>query len=187
MTIQKLGKVPFTVLSLNGSNYKLLSELDVKNKSVLKELDDIYKSCSAKCPFLDCVQEQYIPRRLSSGNWTTPTVTLMMSSEPRITTQFKPQINPVDYITYVLSCVSFWLAWSPLDFLLNSFVSNVIRRRLNNVKTLPDQTLNIQNSSKDYKKLLRIWKRQEKETRLLKMNFIIVNDRLNRFICESND
>lgn len=54
---------------------------------------------------------------------------LAVPMEPTISLQYRPSMSTTDYITYVFSCISFWLGWSPLVCLQDFYKSRRGNRR----------------------------------------------------------
>src|SRR5690349_9177872 len=51
---------------------------------------------------------------------------LMPPDQPDIYISFQPSIEFIDYLTLIVSCVSFWLGFSPFSFLLSVKISKSI-------------------------------------------------------------
>lgn len=117
-----LGRLPFTptnILSFeeHASRLLFLKTLAPFNATMSAEIKGFLDFCNQKCSSLDCFREDFVPRRLFAADNPNPEVLLYAPSDPTIISTFKPHIQLVDFITYLLSCVSFWLAWSPVEFL----------------------------------------------------------------------
>lgn len=77
------------------------------------------KGCLDKCPLTDCIKDDFIPVILSLGKAFIPEFRLYATNTPVIRQSAMAKLNLTEYITFLLSCVSFWLSVSPLDLLLN--------------------------------------------------------------------
>lgn len=111
---------------LNHADLKLIikspadvRQLQLNPKSNQHEIDEIRTRCNQRCYKPDCFQELYIPVVLESILREGMTFDIRVPSTPYIVTIFKPLIPTIDFITYILSCFSFWLGVSPFSFFSN--------------------------------------------------------------------
>lgn len=121
------GKNPYYLYSTEISTLPFLRNRDMKrNKTILIAMRDIEKECRIKCAYTDCDFEQIVPKKMVSTNSTFPIFELLAPNEPYVISEYKPQVQLVDFVTASLSCLGFWLAWSPLDFLLKIQFSKIV-------------------------------------------------------------
>lgn len=113
-TIEKLGKIPFTCLIDEPIDKPLITTVDNANATFMAQLKKIEMYCDFKCRRVDCIKNEYVPIVLSSSNSSVVMIELYASNSPDVITTFTPLMSVIDFITYVLSCVSFWLGFSPL-------------------------------------------------------------------------
>lgn len=78
------------------------------------------EECINKCPQSDCLKEDFIPIILATGKSFIPQIKLYATNAPIIQQESVPKLRLLEYIIYILSCVSFWLGLSPLEFLLKA-------------------------------------------------------------------
>lgn len=128
-SIKTLGKVPFSVTTEVAIDLPLITWLDDRNASFAKQLQSLEMYCSRQCKRKDCVIDEYVPVVLDTSKSTRITYELYPPTQPDISSHLKPKITLIDFVTYLLSCVSFWLALSPLSFLLdNNYVKRFVLR-----------------------------------------------------------
>lgn len=114
--VAKQHKRPFSVLSRNTSIPGLDYLKDRKEVEILKQVET---SCSKLCKRPDCVIANHVPRvmMMSPTEGDRIGFELYVSVDSNITTEFKPLLKFVDFATFVLSCIGFWLGFSPLVFI----------------------------------------------------------------------
>lgn len=116
-TIEMLQKVPFTTLSEFEYPYCPVSREDLKNETFQKQLTQLELACKHKCERPNCYEEIYIPKVVSVQHKFPRVIqfTLLLPNEPDLIATAQPLITTVDLITYILSCISFWFGFSPLQ------------------------------------------------------------------------
>lgn len=70
--------------------------------------------CRKECSHDDCHGILFVPIVLSVSKTELLTIHLYVSNEPHIRINVQSTLALVDFTTYILSCVGFWYAWSPL-------------------------------------------------------------------------
>lgn len=113
--VAKFQELPFSVLSRNAS-LPLMNFLDIKKRNVLEIIE---RNCSTLCKRPDCSITHHVPQVMMTSPMHSNEIgfELYVSVEPDITTEFIPLLTFVDFATFVMSCVGFWLGFSPLIFL----------------------------------------------------------------------
>lgn len=114
-----LKKIPFSVLVDKATDMQLISEEDNFNATLFNILKQLETECGKSCSQKTCITEEYIPRVLTASHEEHMIFELYASSEPYIISQYKPLLSIIDFVTYLLSCFSFWLGISPLGLLLD--------------------------------------------------------------------
>lgn len=83
----------------------------------------IRANCQNACYRDDCIKHFFMPKQsyttYSSSNGKNLQILLRAPNQLTTSITYKPRISLIDFITYLLSCISFWLGWSPLGFLQN--------------------------------------------------------------------
>ena len=131
--LQKLDMFPIDLVIFNHSYFE---SDDIKvfpkfaQETALKSVQ-----CPEKCRFRDCVREEYSPT-LSPSSGLVDLVgdieeadsrfglLITVPFQPQMVTRSKPKITLIDYLTYIASCLNFWLAFSPLVLMTNEFILN---------------------------------------------------------------
>ena len=72
------------------------------------------KMCRYECRFDDCQRDIFAPIIVSINRDNEFTIDLYVSNEPTIKINATPSLTLIDYATYVLSCLSFWISFSPV-------------------------------------------------------------------------
>ncbi len=83
--------------------------------------DKLIEHCQNICRRKDCISNRFnlvLIKRIVSGERFH--LILMAPSVPKFFTLYTPMMLLIDFVTYVLSCISFWLAFSPLTSLILS-------------------------------------------------------------------
>lgn len=101
------------------------------------------KLCATKCFRMDCLTQEirftYITPLLHSLPSDNNYIIFLEPMKGPLKVIYKPLISLIDFITYELCCVSFWLGWAPLPFLLGLDLSwlkmMITRRNLSNTTT----------------------------------------------------
>src|SRR5689334_12631875 len=94
-------------------------DFDTKWEKRFQSRDKV--NCSLECGKPDCYSNEFkvaqikliIEEDMSYTGWN-----LFEPFVPKLITIHKPQISLIDFVTYILSCISFWFGWAPLPFLL---------------------------------------------------------------------
>lgn len=120
------------------SNYNCkLNITEFQGREELKCFLQLSQICNEICKKRDCIKEIFLAKledvfHQSMGEFSSRTfreATIRLQVKPlnslSVIVTHLPRITPVDYITYLLSCVSFWLGISPLSFLLQIKVKRV--------------------------------------------------------------
>lgn len=58
-----------------------------------------------------------MPYTINTGQEDYFMIELYASNAPKVTTLFKPSLEMIDYVTYMLSCIGFWIGISPIGLL----------------------------------------------------------------------
>jgi len=118
--------MPFGVAIYEPSAIKVVSNDDVANSSMGKDLYAIEKTCRLKCSQPDCIVEDFSPKVIQSEKLVCGGFELYATNEPDVITEFKEKTSFVDYITMLLSCIGFWFGFSPLFFLRDVDIISII-------------------------------------------------------------
>ena len=73
------------------------------------------QECETSNSRRDCREDVYVPYVIAASE-DRPVIVLFSSRKPRIVSKSKAAIELIDFVTYVLSAISFWFAFSPLVF-----------------------------------------------------------------------
>lgn len=167
-TISRLGKVPFSVVVNEPLDLQIISDADIKNSTFHKIRYSIEEECFSKCEKSNCKEFSYTPKLISTIQEKDLIVYLNVADSPDIISEYIPRLSFVEYAIYVLSCISFWVAFSPLQFLIeNKVVNSVLGRKYISKNTEihisnPQMIRETQNNTKRIQKL-------EKTTEILNM------------------
>ena len=116
MYLAWLDKVPFDV-----TIYENLTEpFSYTFKYDDHQIGTLRNTCSSICAKPDCFHETVTPKLISTEDGTKFYVNIYPPDEPDIITQHVPQMKLVDFVTYLLSCISFWFGFSPFTFLVKT-------------------------------------------------------------------
>lgn len=86
---------------------------------------ELRKECNSFCRKRDCIKEFFdtkldgVEYLLHDGFRRAIQLLVTPLNSLSVIITHIPRISPVDYITYTLSCLSFWLGLSPLSFMLH--------------------------------------------------------------------
>lgn len=100
-----------------------------------QSFDKIREDCKFQTRWKDCVQELYIPTierfyKASRFEYLNTEFKLKVPSRPLIKALSKASVELVDYVTCVLSSISFWFAFSPLTFVTEGFLRKWLGKKL---------------------------------------------------------
>ena len=126
--IEQLNEVPFSVMTIDDQlDLRLVNGLDTnstKREIYVRLVDDCERDCKRK----DCELNSFVPEYMNNFVWNQVLVKMYIPNEPKLTVYLNPKMITIDYITYLLSCVSFWLGFSPLSFFSSSFIVRTCHR-----------------------------------------------------------
>ena len=142
LAIKEIGKVPFSIMVNQPVDLPMMSFRDDGNDTISKKLFQLEQRCSRNCTRKDCIKMEFVPKVMSSMKSDNLTIELYAPNEPGIVSIYKPKISLIDYITYVLSCIGFWFAFSPLVFLLDN---DVLRKVLFGTQVQTKRTNRVSN------------------------------------------
>ncbi|KAI1301391.1 hypothetical protein HDE_03047 [Halotydeus destructor] len=129
-SIRELNFVPFSVSSYESLNVTLMDVTHNNDDIVMDKLRKLERDCSERCKQKDCFKMEYTPKLISTIKDTNSVVVELYSpNEPGIQSVSKPKITLIDYVTYVLSCLGFWFAFSPLVFMEQKLLTRLTRSR----------------------------------------------------------
>lgn len=117
-TVKKLNKLPFTALIENPYNIHHLGKQDIKDKVVKDRIIQLEDACEQLCSRPDCEEETFISKIVAEQRVSNNIrLILVIPNEPDIIAVAEPLLTAVDFITYILSCISFWFGFSPLQLI----------------------------------------------------------------------
>lgn len=119
LTIKHLKRVPFSVLIDQPIEYNIFTWSESKNETLKAVIAQYQLKCRSRCAHSNCIHDVYSPIVLSSGPAKHMLMDLMASNSPTIVVTYTPIILLIDYVTFLLSCISFWIGWSPLGFMFD--------------------------------------------------------------------
>lgn len=118
-SINTFKKLPFSVLIDSPIRLPIISKEDNSNELFMKKLGQLQKDCGVLCKRKDCFKEEFIPKVFYTTQEENIMLELYGSNEPTIASQESAYLNIIDYITYIVSCISFWFGFSPVAFLIS--------------------------------------------------------------------
>lgn len=127
-TLKRFNRLPFSdIITDQESAQKMISVIDLKNSSLVKDLLTIEQECSqGSCRKEECVMklsmtvtESYV----SKSFWFR----LRVPSQPWFTVISRAKLDLVEYLTYVMSTVSTWTGMSVMSMLPTTIVKSVRR------------------------------------------------------------
>lgn len=110
--------------------YTSLKEMLARGSAYRINITRMEKACTRKTKLPDCKREIYIPILRTAKDGRDPAIRILAPGLPQIVTTSVAKIEPIDYVTYILSCFSFWFAFSPLVFMTEGFVYNWVTSKL---------------------------------------------------------
>lgn len=117
---ETFGKIPFSSIESNQtSDDRVISYLDLMNKSVSNRLFELYEDCQSVCNRPDC-HEEIVFTRVSEESHPTLAVKVNLPTEPSVSVHFYPILTFPAFLTYFLSCFGTWFGLSVVG--LNPFI-----------------------------------------------------------------
>lgn len=135
------GMIPNTAFVANAPYPRVAFSINPNNRvkalqqeNFTRNFPHIVKRCSRHCQQVDChsddyvldlvaVEEKYVKDGATSSRFS---IAIMRPARPDMRVIEKPIINWIDFVTYSLSTIGFWFAFSPLTFFTDK-VRNVAR------------------------------------------------------------
>ncbi|KAI1304922.1 hypothetical protein HDE_01646 [Halotydeus destructor] len=120
--LKKTGSLPSTLLgevtdTFNVSQPSCSETIDLKN---------IRLECKTKCESPDCITEKFVLEQLWE-EWyvaedvvSKTTISLLPPQMPMTSVKEEPKVSIIDFISFLLSAIGFWFAFSPLVYLATS-------------------------------------------------------------------
>lgn len=108
-----LNRRPFNVLLRNLTLHQLHW---ASQKEKFHQFENIDELCANKCKKANCMVVHHVPHIVRSQPLPNIAFELFVSSDPEIVSESKPEISFIDFATFTLSCIGFWLGFSPLVF-----------------------------------------------------------------------
>lgn len=132
-SIETFGKIPKSILAGVDVNYQYLPDT-VNFDATDGRFQKIEEACDKKSISDDCDSENYAIKLVESTLKERAfsyigVVDIGMAS---IVVYTKAVIETIDYVTYVLSCLSFWFAFSPIVLLTEGTIFKSLSKRLTN-------------------------------------------------------
>lgn len=109
------GTLPVSTVKLFPYN---LTTHSMTNEAVKQLSERKVVNCLLKCSSHDCYKVDYVPKIHASSPQRNLSFNMLAPNEPDIITVMKPMLYFIDFLTYTLSCLSFWLGFSPFLFLI---------------------------------------------------------------------
>lgn len=97
---------------------------------------EISNHCLNQCNRQDCKKQFFSPslKSESIAENNIVRIDVRIPSAPTTYIMYMPRMNLIDFVTYVLSYISFWLGWSPLGFLQDIYVKRIRRLLTSNLQ-----------------------------------------------------
>lgn len=112
--------------------------LSAYQKSMSEDVKLFDKRCRMASARPNCVENIYIPHATKNINQlnvdSVSYIAVSAPSTPQIVTQSRPLIEIIDYVTYILSSLSFWFAFSPLLLFTEGHIFNMFKEKCNLVE-----------------------------------------------------
>lgn len=105
------------------------------DKGTIKRKNQIAEHCREKCSANDCKFDRFlidIATEIPEDYVDVTSVNLLKPISPRYSIKYAAMMQPADYVTYVLSCVSFWIGFCPLSFIMTFHVEQLFNRNADN-------------------------------------------------------
>lgn len=123
--IEQVNYLPDFTLISKPFDYPIFSPFGYAHNESLKGItDQIKRDCKQLCNMKDCYISTFVPylsKRLTvnSANGQKQLIfSIAVPNQPKFTCIYTPIMHLTDYAIYLISCVSFWLGFSPLFALL---------------------------------------------------------------------
>lgn len=122
-SIARHGLISFTSVANRSLNYAIPHHgYSPETQRFLNSVPQIEQRCKRRCKKQDCVQEKhlvaFVGQRKQLPWMVEPQFMAGPPNTPDTVTVEKPLIDWIDYVTYVLSAIGFWFAFSPLTFMM---------------------------------------------------------------------
>lgn len=120
-SLEQFNGVPAYVVTDSRSNVTMLSMFKIESNETLYDmLQEVVVECHRQVPRPDCRQVRLMPSILEATNTGGQLhllfVNVFLPISPDTIIKMKARMDFVEYVTYVLSCLSFWYGVSVLKF-----------------------------------------------------------------------
>lgn len=132
--------------------YIPVKPLRVHDSPFRRNVSRIEEFCSKKTNVPDCKSEIYIPVPRTTKDADDPAIRILAPGLPQILTKSIAKIDPIDYVTYILSSFSFWFAFSPLVFMTEGFIYNWITSKFNLTNDNKDSIIELRREINEIKR-----------------------------------
>lgn len=119
---QNLGIYPPFLQFNEDENVTILSEFVQTREHYDQALNmsRVIERCTSRALKTDCRVEVFVPTKEQQSR--NGRLTLMSPSHPKIITISQAKIDLIDFVTYILSSISFWFAFSPFSLISGGFL-----------------------------------------------------------------
>lgn len=138
-----------SILSVeNSTDSFVTNNMASNNRSLRNNLRWLFNKCYLICERQNCIREDFIVRKVSDANYKDSghmTVSLLVPVDPDMAVTAKPMMEMIEFVTYVLSCISFWFGFAPFGFFSENDVllrahGYIVRRYTKGKNAVPIKT-----------------------------------------------
>ena len=125
---RSLQMIPSEIAQYQPSKLLTMTYPQYEQLPIRNTVSNIRDTCRTICSKPDCHHKHYVPLIVQSNKDTEMAFEVYPSIEPHVVTIFIEKFALFDYVTLVVSCISFWFGWSPYYFLTRTnLVQKVLR------------------------------------------------------------
>ena len=132
-SVKRIKKYPYSVLIINSTTEKMVSYLDMMDKTIGPEVVKIESECKHKCRWAACHDGRIITTT-DSKQGKKFRLNYILPTHPDIEITASAHLSFVEFVTYLISTISTWtglsiIAMNPLEFIIKTWTKLKIHDR----------------------------------------------------------
>lgn len=112
------GFVMISADKIRHHNLSIVMSSQRTNLTLRRLHDQISATCDQKCSRSDCYEQELVAKLVKRDASYFPTLDFFVPDSPSIVSTYVPKLDFIQFTILGLSCIAFWLGFSPLTFIL---------------------------------------------------------------------
>lgn len=131
-TVHTLRKVPFSSIIPQPLDMRHVNQLEMTNVTLEQNINQYITSvCDVRCAKLDCKKSEHLTQYHAFKTVSSTTFVIKIPDMPFQNIKFKPAMQTIELVVYIMSCVGAWFGISVLSLNPVSFVTKILQKKRN--------------------------------------------------------